>query len=722
MPDRCPVIAVVGAGFCGTATAIHLLRSATPGTRILLIERGDRTGRGIAYGTGDARHRLNVAAARMSLFPDAPGDFAAWAGCADEAFMPRCRYGDYLVERLAAAAAGSPARLERLHGEVVGARDRGGALELRLASGGTLACDRAVLALGWLPPSAPWPGDERVITDPWAPGALGRAAREGTTLIVGTGPTAVDVALTVAAAPGTRVVAVSRRGLLPFAHLPGLRTPAPPPDFGLGPLRMRVAEATVRAHIARRAREGYDWRDVIDGLRPLVPALWARIPDTDRRRFLASRVRAWEIRRHRLAPEVAGEVATLRAAGRLEIRAGGLEGIRTDGRRVELQLRDGAVLRGDRVVLCAGAGGTVEGTTNALVADSWPAGSRCRTRSAWACGRRPAARCSIGAAWRAGGCGRSGRCGAASCGRAPQCPSCGCRPQRRRPRRSPQLSARRRSRSEPVSSRPPPRGHARARPPARGRRRTPAPSAARRCAARRGHGLVEHDPPGALAHDQHARPEERGLLDAVRDEERGPARLAPDPVQLGLHLLARQRVERAERLVEQHDLRLGREHPRDLAALLHAARELVGARVGEVGKADARELGVGRRVPLPLRDATHAEAEGDVVADAEPRVEVRVLEDDPAVRARSAHGPAVDGDGARGGRLEAGEQREERRLAAARRADDRDEFAGPDLDVERAERLDLGPAPATVDVADAVEEDAHRAAAASANPALTASE
>ena len=369
MPDRCPVIAVVGAGFCGTATAIHLLRSATPGTRILLIERGDRTGRGIAYGTGDARHRLNVAAARMSLFPDAPGDFAAWAGCADEAFMPRCRYGDYLVERLAAAAAASPARLERLHGEVVGARDRGGALELRLASGGTLACDRAVLALGWLPPSAPWPGDERVITDPWAPGALGRAAREGTTLIVGTGPTAVDVALTVAAAPGTRVVAVSRRGLLPFAHLPGLRTPAPPPDFGLGPLRMRVAEATVRAHIARRAREGYDWRDVIDGLRPLVPALWARIPDTDRRRFLASRVRAWEIRRHRLAPEVAGEVATLRAAGRLEIRAGGLEGIRTDGRRVELQLRDGAVLRGDRVVLCAGAGGTVEGTTNALVAD-----------------------------------------------------------------------------------------------------------------------------------------------------------------------------------------------------------------------------------------------------------------------------------------------------------------------------------------------------------------
>ena len=371
---RCPVIAVVGAGFSGTATAIHLLEGAAPGTRILLIERGDRSGRGIAYGTGDPCHRLNVAAARMSLFPDAPDDFAAWAGCAPDAFMPRCRYGDYLVERLAGAAAASSGRLERLQAEVVGARDRGGALELRLRSGGTIACDRAVLALGWLAHAHPWPAGERVIADPWAPGALGRAARGGTTLIVGTGPTAVDVALTVASDPGARIVALSRRGRLPFAHLTGLRTPAPPPDFGTGPLRLSDAEAAVRAHIVRMAPAGYDWRDVIDGLRPLVPRLWARMPVTDRRRFLASRVRAWDIRRHRLAPDVAAEVAALRAAGRLDVRVGGLAGVRTDAAGVALQLVDGSVLRGDRVVVCAGAGGPVEGTTDPLVRDLLAAG------------------------------------------------------------------------------------------------------------------------------------------------------------------------------------------------------------------------------------------------------------------------------------------------------------------------------------------------------------
>ena len=34
------------------------------------------------------------------------------------------------------------------------------------------------------------------------------------------------------------------------------------------------------------------------------PGVWARLPLHDRRRFLRERARAWEIRRHRMAPEV----------------------------------------------------------------------------------------------------------------------------------------------------------------------------------------------------------------------------------------------------------------------------------------------------------------------------------------------------------------------------------------------------------------------------------
>ena len=561
--------------------------------------------------------------------------------------MPRCRYGDYLVERLAAAAAASPARLERLHGEVVWARDRGGALELRLASGGTIACDRAVLALGWLPPSAPWPGDERVITDPWAPGALGRAAREGTTLIVGTGPTAVDVALTVAGAPGTRVVAVSRRGRLPFAHLPGLRTPAPPPDFGLGPLRMRVAEATVRAHIARVAPEGYDWRDVIDGLRPLVPALWARIPDTDRRRFLASRVRAWEIRRHRLAPEVAGEVAALRAAARLEIRAGGLEGIRTDGRRVELQLRDGAVLRGDRVVLCAGAGGMVAGTTNALVADL-VAGGLCgarsaRPRPAHGAGRRAArpagpvepATVDARAAAARRAVGEHRRARAAGAGRGG-----GRRGDRRRRARDGAGGL------EPAASRPPPRGPAPAPRRARGTRRNPASPAAPRPPLGERHRLVEHDGRGARSSRARGC---RGTRPRRRCGSRR-ARCGPIAPDAGSSSCSRSRVS-ASSAPNGSSIST-------IAGSVASTRAIwqrccmppdnsYGRGVGESVRPTSSSAASAIARRSPRGHAAHPQPELDVAAHVEPRVEVRLLEDDAAVGRGTGDGHAADGHAAR---------------------------------------------------------------------------
>jgi len=43
------VVAIVGGGASGTLLAAQLLRAG--GTRVVLIERGARLGRGVAYGT-----------------------------------------------------------------------------------------------------------------------------------------------------------------------------------------------------------------------------------------------------------------------------------------------------------------------------------------------------------------------------------------------------------------------------------------------------------------------------------------------------------------------------------------------------------------------------------------------------------------------------------------------------------------------------------------------
>ena len=366
---RCPVIAIIGGGFCGTLTAVHLLRRGEPGARIVLIERGGECGPGVAYATRDDRHLLNVPAARMSALADEPDDFSEWACVAPDAFVPRRVYGEYLRAQLASAAARSAARLERVTATVVGLRPARGAIELSLAGGGRLACDRAVLAVGSLAPGAACalPDDPWVIADPWSP-VLAEDDGGGTTLVIGSGLTAVDVALSQCGrSPRSRVVAVSRHGRLPFGHLPGLRRAAPAPALGDGTLRLDALERDVRAHVARCGAAGFDWRDALDGLRPDLPALWGRMPLLDRRRFLRERARSWEIRRHRMAPEVAAAVATLRATGRLTVLAGGVESLQARPGGVELRLRDGRTVRGARAVACTGAGTDVTATPDPLL-------------------------------------------------------------------------------------------------------------------------------------------------------------------------------------------------------------------------------------------------------------------------------------------------------------------------------------------------------------------
>ena len=96
---------------------------------------------------------------------------------------------------------------------------------------------------------------------------------------------------------------------------------------------------------------------------------------------------------------------------------------------------------------------------------------------------------------------------------------------------------------------------------------------------------------------------------------------------LVLHVAPDQRIERAERLVVEHHLGVGRERARHADALLHAARELIGELVRGVLEADERQHLVRALLPLALADALHLEAEGDVVDHAPVREQAEVLED-----------------------------------------------------------------------------------------------
>ena len=306
-----------------------------------------------------------------------------------------------------------------------------------------------MLALGALAPTPPvvLPDDPRVVADPWAEGAGARAAPAATTLLVGSGLTAVDVALSACAGgERARVVAISRGGCLPFDHLPGLREPAPAPALPGAPATVAWPSAWLRRHVRDAAAAGHDWRDAIDGLRPLVPRLWRMLPLDERRRFVDERARAWELRRHRMAPEVAADVRALLAGGRLIVRAGRVVGVRARAETVEVLVAAGGelrTLRADRVVVCAGPGRTCAAPARRWCAHCWPAAWRAQTPSRSDCARRRPVACAPPTAGPSRRSTCSGRCVAASCGRRPRCARSEPRRGRSRRRSAPLRRARR---------------------------------------------------------------------------------------------------------------------------------------------------------------------------------------------------------------------------------------------------------------------------------------
>lgn len=323
-------VAIIGGGFSGALVAVHLLRADT-GLRLALIERQGSPGRGVAYGTEVASHRLNVPAARMSADPDDAEGLLRWLATQDDgpvapgAFIPRGRYGAYVQALLASAEAeATHTTLIRHPDEAVALRPHGGGYTLALAGGDTLTARRVVLATGNFAPADPWAGrglahHPAYVPWPWAPGAIASIDPDSVVLLVGSGLTAIDQVLTLVES-GHRgpLHMLSRGGRLPQVHAPAPALSLAPPEGAGGSVSALLR--WVRAEI----QQADNWRSVIDGLRPHTQRLWQGLSLEERRRFLRHVRPLWEVHRHRAAPEIMAAVEALRESGRLQLHAGRL--------------------------------------------------------------------------------------------------------------------------------------------------------------------------------------------------------------------------------------------------------------------------------------------------------------------------------------------------------------------------------------------------------------
>ena len=157
-------------------------------------------------------------------------------------------------------------------------------------------------------------------------------------------------------------------------------------------------------------------------------------------------------------------------------------------------------------------------------------------------------------------------------------------------------------------------------------------------------------------------------------------------------------VEVAGRLVGEHAVGRAGERARDRDALALAARELRRPVLQPRAEADLAEHVGGARARLGGGEAADAQRHRDVVERGELGQQMVELVDEAEMavaplallgRVEGREVAAAEIDAARGRRLEAAEQMQQRALARARRADDGERLAAPDLEVDALQHVDV---------------------------------
>ncbi|HET6474258.1 MAG TPA: FAD/NAD(P)-binding protein [Pseudomonadales bacterium] len=356
-------ILVIGAGFCGTLVAAHLLRAQSrKPIHVMLVDRRGAWARGVAYGTRTPAHVLNVPAGRMSAFPDDEDHFLRFAQARDYSisggsFVPRSIYGEYLEHVLTDAKRGRAAgsTLQQILREATDITVDPDGAEAEFTNGWKRRFDRVVLAVGNSPPAESVVertgirSTYRYVADPWAPAAFEQVDPDEPVLLLGTGLTMLDVALDLHQR-GLRapMIALSRHGLLPQAHRAATAAPSfahRPPDILSGAATALAYLRSVRRYVAELAPTGVDWREVLTSLRPITPRLWSALAEPERARFLRHVRAYWETHRHRAAPLPFALLQRLIENGELTTIAGRLDQLDTDvtGITARIVARGGAV-------------------------------------------------------------------------------------------------------------------------------------------------------------------------------------------------------------------------------------------------------------------------------------------------------------------------------------------------------------------------------------------
>jgi uncharacterized NAD(P)/FAD-binding protein YdhS len=327
----------------------------------------------------------------MSAFPDDMKHFVNWlkAHMPDSnagTFAPRKIYGEYLTDIFDDTINNSDRiayRIAYFNDTATGLTRKDDKWIVHFDNDTFIETNSIVLALGnLLLPSNPIDfSDTRSAyhLNPWSAEISKDLKADAPVLLIGTGLTMVDVALSLRE-DGHRgpIHAISRHGRLYQTHKPYQARPllSLPEDFmsPVGALRW------IRCEVKAAEESSSDWRAVIDSLRPHTSAIWSLWNLAQRASFLRHARNFWDIHRHRMAPEISDQLSTLIKDGTLFIHTGKLISTNSNGDDVTIEWQDTGTgkrqkLNVARIINCTGPSRDITRVKSPLVvgllADGW---------------------------------------------------------------------------------------------------------------------------------------------------------------------------------------------------------------------------------------------------------------------------------------------------------------------------------------------------------------
>lgn len=337
-------IAIVGMGFCGLMTAIHLIRNADSKIKLHLINHEYPFAKGIAYSTQLTNHLLNVPAGNMSAFSSSPHHFLDWIFQKEpfcsidkdilaKMYLPRKEYGNYLLEIWSDVLKNKNplVSLNSIASKATDIETTGKKYRVHIESSKWVEADDVVLATG-----NDTPGNPKIRNDfffesknyfqsPWNLNAAKKINPSENILIIGNGLTMVDTVLELIE-NGCRgkIYSVSPNGfnILPHRHNGMVYTKLV--SELKKPYEINSLFRLFRKHVAFVRQFGLSAEPVIDSVREFSQQIWLELSTIDKKRFLVHLRHLWGVARHRLPAHIYDLIQELKTENKLIILKGKL--------------------------------------------------------------------------------------------------------------------------------------------------------------------------------------------------------------------------------------------------------------------------------------------------------------------------------------------------------------------------------------------------------------